>query len=237
MSASYNGASLTGGHIPYYLSLLCEWPTSIPLTSMWVCLIMPHNPAYLLGKLARIGGLEVHGASPNGTSWSIAQGINEVWTNQTQAVIGCTYALGVEVPGESVNTIFAGMGDNVNRGFLQGTISVARNAPERLKISFIETNSSFVDMFVRPWTILASHKGLFAYPYDQSIKSTIHMFHLAKTGATSQSIVRKRITYFDAVPVMVPGEANTRSESNTVDARSCEFVYNSYTISDGADVS
>lgn len=236
MSTRYNGASLTGGHVPYKLSLLCEWPTAIPLTSQWVCLILPQNQNYLLNNIIRIGGLEVRGSSPNGESWNILQGVNEVWTPETQYVVGCSYATGFETPGDGFSIEYAGIKDH-NRGFARSPIAGGRTDPELLKIAFLETNSSFVDNFIRPWSILASHKGLFAYPFERSIKSTIHMFQLGKTGPYSNPVVRKRVTFFDVVPINVPKDATTSSEATEFDSRPCDFSYNYYTVSDGTDVS
>ncbi len=236
MSVRNQGASLASGHIPYMLSLLCEWPTAIPLSTMWVTLILPQNSDYLLNSIANIGRLEVRGSNSTGESWNVFQGLNEVYTPQTQQVIGCSFALGVELPGESMEIGWAGVPEH-SRGFLNGPIGSVRQNNTPLTISFLETNSSFVDMFVRPWMMLTTHKGFFAYPQEQSIKSTVHVFQLAKAGVYNAPIVRKRYSFFDVVPIAIPGEAVTRSESSNEDSRACQFAYNYYTMSDGSDVS
>jgi hypothetical protein len=99
--------------------------------------------------------------------------------------------------------------------------------------SFAETNSSFIENFIRPWSILVAHKGLFAY--ERSIKSTITVLEYRKAGWDQDSVVRKRWTFFEAAPIVVGGTDASRRETE-IEERACSFVYNGYTVSDGSDV-
>ncbi len=232
-TATASPRSNNGGHIPYFHSLLCQWPYGFPLTSFWIVLITPNNSSYLTSQLEKIGDLEIKGSSSNGSSWQISEGLNYVTHDDVSNVIGCSFATGYSAPGESLQVEYAGIQNN-NRGFLRGPIISGRNNPATFQISFSETNSSFVENFIRPWTILTAHKGLFAY--EESIKATITVYEYRKAGWDQDPKVRKRWTYFDSTPTDFGSYDSSRAEQTTPEERTCQFTYNGYTVSDGSDV-
>lgn len=234
-SARATPQSNNGGHIPYFHSLLCQWPYGYPLTSFWIVLITPNNSSYLIEQLEKIGDLEIKGSSSNGSSWQISEGLNYVTHDDVSTVIGCSFATGFSTPGETIKIDYAGI-DNLNRGFLRGPIATGRNDPQALQISFSETNASFIENFIRPWTILTAHKGLFAYEQSESIKATIQVLEYRKAGWDQDPKVRKRWSYFDSVPTDFGSYDSSRAEQTTPEERACQFVYNGYTVSDGTDV-
>lgn len=232
MTATATPQFNNGGQVPYFHNLLCQWPYNFPLTSFWMLLITPNDSENLIDQLTKIGDLEIKGSSSNGSSWQISEGLNLVTDKQVSQVIGCAFASMYNAPGESIGMEYAGISNN-NRGFLRGPIVNGRSDPSPVQIQFTETNSSFIENFIRPWAILTAHKGLFAY--EKSNKATITILEYRKDGWDQDPKVRKRWTFFEAAPSDVGGTDASRGETD-VEMRTCSFVYNGYTVSDGSDV-
>lgn len=230
--ASASPQNNSGGQIPYFHSLLCQWPYGLPLTSFWVLYITPNNASYLTEQLQKIGDLEIKGSSSNGNSWQISEGLNLVTDQQVSTVIGCAFATKYYAPGETMDIGWAGIQEN-NRGFMRGPIGGGRNNLAAFQIEFNETNSSIVENFIRPWSILAMHKGLFAY--ENSIKATINVLEYRLNGWDRDPVVRKRWTYFECVPFDVASYDGARVDQTVAEERKCSFCFNGYTVSDGSD--
>ena len=177
--------STTHGHIPYFNKMLCQWAYSVPMKFSWVMLIIAHNKDYLVNKIKTV----VPNYEPPG--WKVDGMVDATWTNATQDVVGCIFAQGVDIPGENVNIDYAGVSEGSNRGFINAPIVNGRSNFEPLGAGFLETNKSFTDGVLRPWSILVAHEGLIATPRNKSIKADILIYQLAKNGECSPNIIRK----------------------------------------------
>lgn len=213
---------ITHSHIPFVHQMFCRWAYQPALQFLWVLVIDAHDKNYLLNRI----GNSMRTLEPPG--WGTSQIISDTWTTQTQNTIGCIFAQGVNLPGESIKTEHVGIKEGSNRGFLNAPIINGRTDYEPMEIGFLETNQSFVDGVLRPWSILVSHEGLLARPRNESIKADIHVYQLAKAGETVPNIVRKAWTFKDCVPTFVSPEQLTYASSNDYGKRQAQFVYNSY---------
>lgn len=213
---------ITHSHIPFIHQMFCRWATQPALQFMWVLVIDAHNKEYLLNRIAEVANLEPPG-------WRTNQIISDTWTDQTQNTIGCIFAQGVNLPGESLNVEQAGITEGSNRGFLRAPIINGRNSYEPMEVGFLETNQSFVDGVLRPWSILIAHEGLIARPKNSSIKADIYVYQLAKAGEYTPNIVRKAWTFKDCAPTFISPEQLTY-DSSDYGKRQAQFVYNSYHI-------
>ena len=93
--------------------------------------------------------------------------------------IGCAFAQTVSLPPEQANIGHVGV--QHQRGFIKGPVHEGRQVFGSLNIEFLETNVSFVDFLIRPWTILADHFGFVARP-DINIRTDITLINFAKAG-------------------------------------------------------
>lgn len=218
---------ITHSHIPYFARMLCNWAYNIPNKFSWVMVITAHNESFLKSRIKNV----LPNYEPPG--WKIANSVDSTWTDATQNVVGCIFAQGVSIPGENVNIEYAGITEGSNRGFLNAPIINGRASLELLNAGFLETNRSFVDGVLRPWAILASHEGLLARNRQQSIKSDIQVYELAKSGdECSSNIIRKIFTYYNCVPVFISSEEKDYSSSGDYPKLQVKFVYTHYTVDD-----
>jgi hypothetical protein len=205
----------------FFLDRLSEWSTSIPLQTQF-CVYIHRFPEAIL---------DVRDLEPTRTNedWYIKGGFFATTKEQLHNTIGCIFAHGVAVPGESVEVeSTGGMGANIS-----GPIINKREDFSNLSIEFLETNTSFTEFVLRPWTILAAHYGLFAYPEGdrRNIKTTITIHQYGKNGAGIRPTERRITTFYDACPVSI-GEEEYNYTGEKIVYRSVQFAYSSYAIHD-----
>lgn len=233
--------SIVSSHIPYFHSFLCRWAYNMALPFFWVVVIDAQNRSHLMNSITSIGNIE---PSLKG-KWNISsQDLQAVFNDEVQNTIGCIFADGVEIPGMGMSVGKAG-GALGRGGHLGSPISEGRSDPGTLQISFKETNMSFVDLFLKPWSVITSYKGLIADDgglrgnsgatyWGGSIKANIHVYQLAKAGTgvdvCTSSVVRKQYHFYDAVPTEVSSDSMTMEQSG-VNKRQTHFAYNYYTVS------
>lgn len=223
-------ATLTHSHITHAHKMFCQLAYQPALQFLWV-LVIRETPGskerYLVDRIRD----SVKTLEPKG--WDTNMMIYDTVTHDTQSVIGCIFAQGVNLPGETVKSEYVGIKDGSNRGFLNAPIINGRTDYEPLEVGFLETNQSFVDGFLRPWSILVAHEGLLAkYDPAESIKADIYVYQLARAGFkeydTIPNIIRKEWIFKDCAPIYISPEELTYASSNDYGKRQVKFAYNSY---------
>jgi hypothetical protein len=148
----------------YFLLQLQSWLTTIPLQTQWIAVIDSFPYALntkILQSLERTDGAK--------KGFDIDQAKTLLTSFPFQKVIGCVFAQGAYVPGESYSIENINLpGQGKGRGFIPGIMAQSRlgYANNQLRLSFLETNTSIVDNIFRPWTMLASHYGFVARQGD-----------------------------------------------------------------------
>lgn len=238
--------SITGQHIPYFHSMLCEWAYNISLNFFWVIVIDAQQKNHLLNSIVDVAQLEPRYKG----KWEVTdREVNALFNEQTQDTIGCIFADSVRVPGESVTIQHFG-GSQRNNGNLKSPAITNRSDLTPLEIGFRETNLSFTDFFLRPWSIITGYKGLIsddgslrspsnASYWGGSIKSNIHLYQLAKNGTTgnpcNESVVRKEYHFYDACPIKI-NDDELSQDSSGINKRQVSFTYNYYSVAPGRNV-
>lgn len=223
----FGGPDIQQGHIPYFHQMICQWAYTIAQQFSFVIVIEAKNKDYLLGKIkSTIPNLEPPG-------WDVETMVDDTWKDSTQDVVGCIFAEAVRIPGENVGIEHVGINEGSRRGFINAPIVNGRDDFQNLEIGFKETNQSFVDGVLRPWSILVSHEGLLARPSNQSIKANIQVYQLARAisepNMIKPNVIRKHWTFADCAPINVVDEDLSYS-STDYGKRQVQFVYNSYNL-------
>lgn len=218
--------SLFQGNLTKFHQMLCQCATTIAQPYMWVVVLNAQNLSYLKSQLiSTIPDFETTAAP----KWNSSSAINSTWTSDTQDVIGCVFAQAVKIPGETVNIEHVGIVEGSRRGFINAPIATGRADFEPLEISFLETNQSFSDGVIRPWSTLVNHRGLIATNSSASIKANITVYQLGKAGEQSPNFPRKIWTFQDCAPVNV-ASTDLSYQAGEVHKHQTSFVYNSYSL-------
>ena len=170
--------------------------------------------------------------SYGGRNWDIDAAKTALTTYPLQGIVGCIFLDGIDIPTERLEGGYADILNN--RGFLQGSILKDRDAfaNNNLTMQFRETNASFVDAVMRPWVILASHRGYVATaPGQNTIKTNITIIQYGKTYQNVSQIPRKIWKFYDCVPLTV-GTRNLTYDVEKVETYDVPFIYDRYNVED-----
>jgi hypothetical protein len=233
--AIFLGGSPWVGRVNHFFDLLSDLSTGIPIQTQFV-LWFEGFPVDLINQVVRY---ESYARAYN--AWgNIAAFVDDQTSDPLQHIKGCIFAQGVNTPTEGIAT--DRVGENYRGGYVKGPITTARNDFNNFEVSFLETNLSFADMVLRPWSIMVAHRSLLARAEDtgpnaspiqpgvNGIKTNMVLFHLAKTGPGSSPIVRKQYNFYDCVPVSISSE-DYSSLGDEMKLRQVSFLYSYYTCS------
>lgn len=212
----------------------------IPFSSQWA--VMIKMPPDLRGTLKQVEDLEY-----NGRGWAINDGnIGKLLAELESEGIYCIFADEVSLIDDSYGVADATIGeDGTTGGLIPGIYSKNRQpfSQKKLNIKFRETNLSFVDSFIRPWMILASHLGRIATS-NRITKSDITVLQYGKittskyagpAGVQRSTIpIRKQFNYYGCTPTTVNGMSLTYEDA--VLSYDIGWCFDSYTIGDGTFV-
>lgn len=242
----------------YFLSILNTWIGSIPTNNQFVVIFESFPTAVVsnwgIGSLVsgatntinRLGSA-LGVADVNLTQFQKLEPIDndtEAWANESansiltsypfQRIVGCVFAQEFNIPG--LDMAYAeNIGVANNGGLLPGVVINHRQgyANTNLTLGFLETNTSFVDLVIRPWTVMVSHYGLTARPPElqhENIKTNVIVIEYTRSKSDTSQIPRKVWTFIDCAPLDVGSRQNTMKQSNDVKTYQTRWVFRKYNV-------
>lgn len=215
----------------YYLNLLGEWPTSLALASQWFVYFDFSTVNALMGTLQDTLNNREIGSHFQYNTDVTRYLLDAKLQYSTQNLMGCAFARQVNLPSERIE---AG-NEGLNYGGFQAPATASnRQKYEKLSITMLETNASFLDLILRPWTIAVGYNGLVARSRNSPkyVKAgKVDVVMLAKTGTYSPMGIRKIYRFYNVAPVLIPSEEYSYQEEG-MRYSNVEFVYDNYGIID-----
>lgn len=220
----------------YFLAQMDSWITTNPMTTQWI-VVIERFPTAL--KSSFIQALERIDGGNDG--FDITTAVNLLKSYPFQRVVGCLFVHGVTIPAEQYDV--ASVTVQNNRGFLPGIIGGPRQTdPPSLVLEFRETNTSFVDSVIRPWTILASHYGLTTRPGDKAtlvgnvyddknMKTNITVLQYTRSLQNVSMIPRKVWHFYNCAPYNVAEQSLEYTEEK-LEILQTRWTYTNYTVAD-----
>lgn len=202
----------------YFLQSLESWIATPSMSTQWIAII-ERFPQQLNEDVLQT--LELVSGDKKG--WNVPK--TELTNFFLQKTIGCVFCQGFEAPKQRMETVTTNLD---SRGFYAPAVGGRRLPMEPLVLSFLETNLSFVDGILRPWSILAGHKGLVARTPEEDIKTNIHIFQYAKTASFLSQVPRKIWSFYDCVPINIGGGSYNYTKENVEIKSNVQFAYNWY---------
>jgi hypothetical protein len=217
----------------YYLDIISKWPTAF----------VTQNQFFMWFDLESVGALRADLASTvrridsgSDNTWDIPKEVVDTLIKKenqltTENLIGCVFAREIRLPGE---TVTAGNDGLDYSGYQAPATTSGRQSYKKVQIVFAETNSSFIDLVIRPWIVLVGYYGFIARNNPRnnpkSVKcSSLNAVYLGKAGAYNPSIQRKIVTFNNVAPVSVGGLTNSYA-TDGMQYTSVEFTYDSYSV-------
>ena len=232
-----SGDQSTGGQIPFFLENVLNTPAgALPKGAQWVLrfigdtLSTSGTPDYQ--GILPVNAIKA-GVSYEPNAWQIQNALDVVVNNEAyQTTKGCMFAQAVQIPGEGNQVNAEGIMQN---GFIRGTVGAGREAYNGMQIVFLETNVSFVDNVIRPWTIATSHLGMIARKGDLNYRCTIQVWKLGVTDPSVPPVILQEYLFYGACPVTIDGEEYNYSQTSTAINRNTTFTYYYYTLNSYID--
>lgn len=219
----------------YYLDVISNWHTAIAVENQWFVWIDLPSVGALKNNISNL--VNSYDVGSGNLGWNIPNStINKLISKENQdgeeSLIGCVFATSVRIPSERVDIKNIGLSYG---GYQAPATANTRDSYKELTISFMETNSSFIDFIIRPWIVSVGYFGLIARDKDSEKKVAadyLDVVYIGRTGPYSPSIKRKIIRFFGVVPKNVDGASNQYASLGASLNISVTFAYDYYTVID-----
>jgi hypothetical protein len=227
-------ANLRSSPYEYYLKLLGRWPTGLALASQWLVYFDFSSVGCLQGDLQGLIRNKESAFGSNG--WTITNTVTKYLLDgglqySSDNLTGCVFARQVNLPSESINAGNVGL----DYGGYQAPATIGnREKYKKLTVTFLETNASFLDLVLRPWTVMVGYNGLVARASNSSKNVKCNyadVLMYAKTGVSNRMQVRKIYRFYNLAPVSIDGEEYSYMTEG-MKYSNVSFVYDGYSVLD-----
>ena len=194
------------------LHLHRDWQHDLPLKSLWTLDFATRDGGDITTLGSRINNVISQYERRTAQDWSIIESLLKDQTDSS-GEFGYLLAQNIAFPNESFNINT----ENIEGagGYLMGYTSGERasyGSSNRIDITFLETNTDIIDYFIKPWIIASSFKGLVEDGItneDLKCNITVALYTRKKSSSsnTNKLEIRKKITFYNAVPFNVAGDA------------------------------
>ena len=155
--------------------------------------------------------------------------VTSLLAEDLQGEQGCLFAQAISLPGETNQTNVAG---NIqSNGLIRARVGGGRNEFGLLKITFLETNLSFVDSFLRGWALATANFGMIARKVDDPLNYrttlTCNKFGINSNGPY---ITQQIIFHGICCTSVTSEEYNYTPLAGQPLMREAEFVFDSYSV-------
>ena len=210
--------------IPYFFENVLKTPAgSIPKGAQWVVAFED-----LAGKIMPSIDLALQYEK---RGWQIQNAADVVTSDGFQATNGCVFAQAIDLPGESL--VVNPEGNIMSNSLLRSYVGQGRDQFPKMRMTFLETNASFVDNFLRPWVIATGTFGLFARDISdpKNYRTNLVCYKIGAYSPQQPPIPLMKIVFYDLCCVEVSNEEyNYAPVAGQAIMREAQFVYNHYTI-------
>jgi len=107
----------------------------------------------------------------------------------------------------------------------------------QFQINFRETNTSFTDIIMRPWLIMAAHHGYVARnkslttEAEKDMKCNITILQYTRSDKGLSQIPRKTWRFFNCIPTSLDTRQHTYTDDEAIQNYNVSFAYDKYEIS------
>jgi hypothetical protein len=216
------------GNVPHFLNAVISSKVgSINRGSLWVV---------VFENLGAISSTIDTALAWENQEWKIEAARNAVLGTEFQEANGCVFCSSIDLPGDS---LVVNPGGNIqSNAFIRSYVGEGRNQFPELRMTFLDTNVSFVDNFLRPWSIATGTFGLWkgstTYPY----RTTAHCYKLGAFKGTNSTEVNNsdapgivmKMTFEDICCIGVSNTEQNYAPVTSPVAREAQFIYNYYRI-------
>ena len=211
------------GQIPlFFESFLSKPASALPKGAQWVV---------DFEGLASVKGAIIRTAQIEPGKWDIETGLNTLISNQDYNRKGCLFCQAVSIPGEQAIANPEGIQKN---HFIRTAVGEGRSdyTPNGLRMVFLDTNVSFVDNVIRPWTLTTARLGMIARPKggDTNYRQNISVYKIGVLTPQDPPFILQKYTFFEACAVSVSEEEYNYTPASAPVNREAVFIFHHYSL-------
>jgi len=161
-------------------------------------------------------------------AWKTKDSATSILTEFYQDTKGCMFCQAISLPGEGTDVNVEG---NIkSNAYIRSYVGGGRTDFQQMRMTFLDTNVSFVDSFLRGWSLATANFGMIARSKrsEENYRTDIVCYKYAITPK-GPSIIQT-ILFKDACCISVSDEEYQYTTSTSPVLREARFVYNSYSI-------
>ena len=158
--------------------------------------------------------------------WRTLETAKSILTSFYQKDRGCLFCQAIGLPGDGLDAIVEG---NIkSNAFIRSFVGAGRNDFPVMRMTFLDTNVSMVDSFLRGWSLATANFGLIARSGDLNYRTDIVCYKFAITPKGPYII--QTMKFKDACCIGVSEEEYQYTPATSPVLREARFIYNSYSI-------
>lgn len=213
----------------YFLQQVLSNPASaLPKGAQWVVYFED------LQKTILPGIKQACSYEPASKSWLIEKA-NNLLTDPSgpyQQKQGCMFCQAIDLPGEGTTAVVEG---NIkSNAFIRSYVGAGREDFPQMRMTFLETNVSFTDNFLRGWSLSTSNFGMIARNKDGSDPKNYRTNLICyKIGTVAQDLppfVLMKMSFYDICCISVSNEEYNYSPVTAPVMREARFIFNHYSV-------
>ena len=209
-------------------NVLSRPATSIPKGSQWIVTFQSGDKTLEECIFPAIDLAYKNEPNLGGSKWNTREAATSILTDEYQKNKGCMFCQAIELPGDGsqVNA----EGNIKTNAFLRSYVGGGRNDLPIMKMTFLDTNVSFSDSFLRGWALATANFGLIARsktdPKNYRCDIICNKFGITPDGP----FIIQTMIFKDACCISVSSEEYQYTHSTSAVLREAQFIYNSYTV-------
>lgn len=203
----------------FLTNFLIKRESSIPKGAQWA--IVFENLSTLLPAISKAYSYEPGDISP----WKTENAASIILTKDYQENNGCMFCQAIGLPGDGTEAVVEG---NIkSNNFIRSYVGAGRSDFPIMRMTFLDTNVSFADTFLRGWSLATANFGLIMRSNPKyRTNLTCYKFGISPNGP----YVLQQMHFKDICCIGVSEEEYQYSPTSAPVLREARFVYNSYTI-------
>jgi hypothetical protein len=216
-----------GGRVPYFLTFLGTPVGSIPKGAQWIVVFEELEKRILPGIKRAL--------TYEGQDWQIEKAAEAVLSDNFQKISGCMFCQAIGLPKDGMTT--QQEGNIQSNAFLRSHVGQVRTLDQTIRVTFLDTNVSFAENFLRPWAISTANFGLIARDPDsvENYRTNAHFYKLGSYSSNLPPTITMKVSFYGLCCIDVAGEEYTYSAASGPVLRESSFIYNHYAIDTTSD--
>lgn len=160
--------------------------------------------------------------------WATIQAASTILTDEYQKSRGCMFCQAIGLPGDGTDVAVDGsLGGQKYNAYIRSYVGTGRNDFPIMRMTFLDTNISFADSFLRGWSLATANFGLIMrsdVKYRTNL--TCHKFAITPKGP----FIIQTMKFKDICCIGVSEEEYQYGPVTSPILREARFVYNNYMV-------